>query len=126
LLGVLAYTSDELMLHGFVRLQSTFGIPSQTSRDEVEESFIVAFEGLLQCLGAGPTPSAFRRNSDSGLAQRIKEQLLPAALLDQMLFRRSKNFHDTRKLLLLVLSWEDGVASKQFAENAPQTPHVDG
>jgi hypothetical protein len=114
------------MLHGFVRLQSTFGIPSQASRNEVKESFVVAFEGLLQCLGAGPTPSAFRRNSDPGLAQRIKEQLLSAALLNQMLLRGAKNFHDTGKLLLLILSWEDGVASKQFAENAPQTPHVDG
>jgi hypothetical protein len=47
LLGVLAHAGDELMLHGLVGLQSTFGVPSQTPSDEIEEGLVVTLEGLL-------------------------------------------------------------------------------
>lgn len=43
-----------------------------------------------------------------------------------MFLGRTKYFHDASQLLLLVLSWEDGVAREQFCKDTTQTPHVDG
>lgn len=38
---------------------------------------------------------------------------------------RSKDLHDASKLLLLVLTREDGISSPKLCENATERPHID-
>lgn len=41
-----------------------------------------------------------------------------------MAIRRSEYLHDTRKLLLLILSGEKRISRPEFGQNAAQGPHV--
>ena len=41
-----------------------------------------------------------------------------------MLLRWSKNLHDTSKLLLFILAWENWIASIKLSQDTPKTPHV--
>lgn len=116
---------DELMLQGLVGFQSAFWVPSQASSDEIQESIIVAFQRLLKSLGTRPSSSSFGADSDSWLSHGIKEELLARALFDQVLLWRTKDLHDTGKLLLFVLSGKDRVACEKFCENTTKGPHID-
>lgn len=111
---------EEFMSDGFIGLEPAIGIPSKATRDEVQECFVFAFQGLLQRLAAGPPPFAFGADGDSGLAQGVEEELFARALLDEVLFWRTKDLHYASQLLLLVLTWEDRVASEELGENATQ------
>ena len=55
-----------------------------------------------------------------------EEEVLPRALIDEVLVRQSEDLHDARELLLFVLSWEDGESGVKLGEDATETPHVDG
>lgn len=118
-------SGDELMHRRFMGLESSRRVPSQAPRDKVNKSFVITFQRLAKIPGARPPTPAFRGNTKPWLTHRIKKQLLAAALLNEMLLRWTKYLHDTRKLLLLVLSGEDRVSGVELGENAPQTPHVD-
>lgn len=108
------------MVDGFIRLKTTIRVPAETSTNEVEESFILAFECLLKGLGAWSPAFALGRDCDPWFAQRIKEQLLPGGLLNEVLFRWTEDLHYAGELLLLVFTWEDGIASQKLGEDTAQ------
>lgn len=102
------------------------GVPAQATSNEIKESIVVALQGLAELLGARASAATLRRDRQSGLAQRIEEQLLPSALLDKVFLRRPKHLHDTGKLLLFILSGENRIPSEEFGQDTAHTPHVDG
>lgn len=116
---------NECMVDGFVRLQPSLRVPSQATRDKVEECLILCLEGLRKGLRAWSAPSAFTADSDSRFANGIEEELLPGTALHQMSVRRSKYLHDTSELLLFVFSWEQRIASPELSQDATKRPHVD-
>ena len=67
---------DELMLHSFVRFETAIWIPSEAAGYEVEKNFVLAFQDLLERLGAWPSSLTLGGDGDSGFAVRIEEQLL--------------------------------------------------
>lgn len=91
-------------------VQTTRWVPAQTATNEVKEGLIITLQDLSKVLGAWAATASLRGDCKPGLTQRIKEQLLPSALLDQMLLWRPKHLHNASKLFLLVLSREDGIA----------------
>lgn len=116
---------DERVVDSLVGLESAVGIPAQTAGDEVDESFVVGFERLLQRLATRPASAAFARDCDARFADRVEEELLPRATLNQMTVRRAKDLHDACELFLLVLAREDGIAGPELGQNAAEGPHVD-
>ena len=116
---------DERMCESVRRLEPAIGIPTQAARDEVQERLVVRLESLLQSLRARPSPSPLRRDSNSRLTYRVKEQLLPRAPLHQMPVGRSKDLHDTRQLLLLVLTRENRIPGPELREDTAKRPHID-
>ena len=113
------------MKHSLIWFHPPVWVPSKASCDEIEESFIIAFECLLQSLRAWSSSASLGRNCDAGLAHGIKEQFLPAALLNQVLLWRPEDFHDTCKLFLFIFAREDRIACQKLGQNTAQTPHVD-
>ena len=101
---------EKFMSDGFIGLEPAIWIPSKAARDEVQECFVLAFQSLLQRLAARAPTFALGADGDSRLAEGVEEELFARALLDEVLFRRTKDFHYARQLLLLVLTWEDGIA----------------
>lgn len=97
------------MLQCIVRTEAAAGIPAETTRDEIEESFVVTLQGLPQILGAWPATAALGRNGKTRLAQGIEEQLLSGTLLNQVLLGRSEDFHYTCQLLLFIFTGENGI-----------------
>lgn len=87
--------------------KASFRVPAQTTSDKVDEHFVVTLQNLLQCLGRRPTSTPLGRDTQPGLAHRVKEELLSRALLDQMLLWRTKYFHDAGQLLLLIFTGEN-------------------
>ena len=112
------------MKHSLIWFHPPVWVPSKASCDEIEESFIIAFECLLQSLRAWSSSASLGRNCDAGLAHGIKEQFLPAALLNQVLLWRPEDFHDTCKLFLFIFAREDRIACQKLGQNTTQTPHV--
>ena len=55
-----------------------------------------------------------------------KEELLSRTPVDEVLVRDAEDFHDARKLFLLVLAGEYWEAGVELGEDAPEAPHVDG
>ncbi len=55
-----------------------------------------------------------------------KEKAFARAAVDEVFVRNAEDLHDTRQLLLLVLSREDRETCVQLSENTTQTPHIDG
>jgi hypothetical protein len=104
--------------------KSTSWVPAETASDEIKEGLIVTLKSLPKFLGAWTTPTPLGGHSQTWFAKRIKKQLLAGALLDQVLLGRTKDFHDTGKLLLLILSREDGIAREQLSQDTTQTPHI--
>lgn len=107
-----------------MRIESTCRVPSKATRQEIQESLVVAFENLSKIFGAGPASSTLGGDRQSWLAQRVEEQLPPCALFDQMLLGRPKDLHYARKLLLLILAGEDRIPRVQLGQDTPQTPYI--
>ena len=57
--------------------------------------------------------------------EHTKEESLSLTAVDEVLIRDAENLHDTRELLLLIFTWEDGKTSVELGQDATQTPHVD-
>jgi hypothetical protein len=81
---------------------------------------------LPKVLGAWTATAALGRNSQAWFAERIEEQLLASALLNEMLLGGTEDFHDASQLFLFVLTREDGITGEQFGQDTAQAPHVDG
>ena len=60
------------------------------------------------------------------VVQHTKEEPFAGTAVDEVLVWGAKNLHDTRQLLLLIFTREDGKAGVQLSKDATQTPHVDG
>lgn len=73
---------DERVVDSLVGLESAVGIPAQTAGDEVDESFVVGFERLLQRFAAWSASAAFARDCDTRFADRVEKELLPRATLN--------------------------------------------
>src|SRR5699024_1597347 len=89
---------NEFMLHRVMGVKSTRRIPSQAATEEVQESLVVTLQDLAKVLGARSASSTLRGDGDPRLAQGVEEQLPPSALLDEVLLRRTKHFHNAGKL----------------------------
>lgn len=116
---------DEWMIHGVLRLHPSIWVPPETTRDEIQEGFVLRFQCLSKCLRARSAPSALATNSDPGLADRVEEKLLPRATIHQVPIRGSKDLHDAGKLFLFVLTWEQRIACPQLGQDTAQRPHID-
>jgi hypothetical protein len=98
----------------------------------VMKGWLTASLGLRRRLGshrrrlaAWASPPAFAADSDSRFANRVEEELLASALLDQMLIGWAEDLHDAGQLFLFVLTREDGITSPKLRENATERPHID-
>lgn len=114
------------MVHSFVGLHSLVRIPAETSSDEVEEGFVIAFESLTKRLARWLPSSSLGGDKGAGLVERIEKELFAGRLFDKMLFGRTENLHNARKLFLLIFTREYGIPGVELCEDTTQTPHVNG
>lgn len=125
------------------RLHTLFRVPLQTAADEVEEERVVAvLQRRLELPRAGraavlaaPRGAAGQRDRAVGHGHRLRvsrvalradEVLGTFAGVDHVFGRHTQQLDDAGELVALVLAGQQWKAGEQLAQNAPQTPHVDG
>jgi hypothetical protein len=95
-----------------IRLHASIRIPTQASCKEIKESFIIAFQDLLESLRGWFAATPLGGDCETRLPKGIKEQLFAGTLFDQMFLWRPKDLHDACQLLLLILPWKYRISCK--------------
>lgn len=107
---------EKWMIGRVARLQPLVGISAQTLRDEVQKSFVLRIQSLLQRLTA--------RRLLPALAKHRTEQILARAAFHQIPVRGAKYLHDTHQLLVLILTIEDRRTRRECRKGAAEAPHI--
>jgi len=102
----LFHTRDEFVSNSLVWFQALVGVPTHTLCEKVEERLIVTFQYLRKGLRGWATSTSLGGDGETRLSDRIKEQLSAGALLNEVLFGWSKDFHNACELLLFVFTRE--------------------
>src|ERR1700737_4785295 len=100
--------------------------PTHTFADKIHKRIVSAVQCLRESLSTWPSALPLGANDRFWLAIAIEEELLPSRFLDEILFRRAENFHDTGELFLLVFAGEERIAGVQFREDTADRPHING
>lgn len=112
------------MLQSCLGFHPSFGIPNQTPCYEIHEVFILAPKDLCKRFSPWSSPAPFGVHHWPWSTIIIEEEPFPRAAVNEVLVWGPQYLHNTRQLLLLVFTGEDGEASEQFGKDATQTPHI--
>lgn len=109
---------DPWMTQSGIGFDPSLGVPMETLCQKVDEHVFVAVQRCAQRLGVGTSTFALAVHNRTRCTGGVKEKFLARASFDQIPIRHAKNLHDTRQLLLLVLTREERVARIEFRDDA--------
>lgn len=119
-------TPDPRMLNGFARSRALLWVEHEALLDEVKEQGIVRRDCLLNLATVRDAQNAILGVLDQvRTIVRVEVVILLPTLVDHALREHAEQLHDELKLLLLVVSREQRLASVELGEDAAERPHVD-